>query len=87
MALMSRWIMSAATRLASDPRVREKATELYHREVKPRAAETWTKARPKLEATRDELTDMARQTDARRNPGAFAVAVKKRYLDGGKPKK
>lgn len=85
MALISRWIVSTATRLASDPQVRAKAADLYKQEVKPRAAETWRQARPKLEATRDELADMARETDARRNPGAFAAAVRKRYLDK-KPK-
>ena len=82
MAIMSRWILSAAARLAQDPRVRDKAAEIYEREVKPRAAETWEKTRPKLEATRDELAAMARETDARKNPGAFAAAVKKRYVDG-----
>ncbi|MCP4383378.1 MAG: hypothetical protein GY798_18490 [Hyphomicrobiales bacterium] len=82
MAMMSRWILSAATRLVKDPRVRDKAAEIYQSEVKPRAAETWQKTRPKLEATRDELAEMAKKTDARKNPGAFAAAVKKRYIDG-----
>ncbi|WP_421726353.1 hypothetical protein [Bauldia sp.] len=81
MAIISRLFVSAAARLARDPRVREKATEVFHTQVKPRAAETWQKTKPKLEATRDELADMARKTDARNNPGAFAAAVKKRYLD------
>lgn len=81
MALISRWFISAATRLASDPRVRTKAAEVFEKEVKPRAAETWRKTKPKLEATRDELTQMARESDAVKNPGAFAARVKKRYID------
>lgn len=81
MAMISRWFISAATRLSTDPRVRAKAAELFENEVKPRAAETWRKTRPRIEATRDELKQMARETDARKNPGAFAAAVKKRYLD------
>lgn len=82
MAIISRWIISTATRLSTDPRVRAKAAEVFEKEVKPRAAETWRKTRPKLEATRDELTQMARDTDARKNPGAFAAKLKKRYIDG-----
>jgi len=81
MAIISRWFISTATRLASDPRVREKAADVFAKEVKPRAAETWRKAKPKLEATRDELKQMASETDATRNPGAFAARVKKRFID------
>jgi hypothetical protein len=84
MAIISRWFISAATRLSTDPRVRAKAAELFETEVKPRAAETWQKTRPKIEATRDELKQMARDTDARNNPGAFAAALRKRYLDNPK---
>ena len=84
MAIISRWFISAATRLSTDPRVRAKAAELFETEVKPRAAETWQKTRPKIEATRDELKQMARETDARNNPGAFAAALRKRYLDNPK---
>ena len=82
MAIISRWFITTATRLASDPRLRAKAVEVFEKEVKPRAAETWRKAKPKLEATRNELTQMARDTDAVKNPGAFAARIKKRYIDG-----
>ncbi|MCB1496103.1 MAG: hypothetical protein KDJ86_09985 [Bauldia sp.] len=81
MAIISRWFISTATRLANDPRIRERAADVFEKEVKPRAAESWRKAKPKLEATRDELRQMARETDAARNPGAFAARVKKRFID------
>lgn len=84
MALISRWIMSTATRLASDPRVREKAMDVFDKEVRPRATDAWGKTKPRLAATRDEVAEIARKTDARKNPGAFAAAVKKRYLDGNR---
>lgn len=82
MALIGRWIISTATRLASDPRVREKAAKVYQKEVKPRAAETWRKAKPKLQAASDDLRTIARETDVRNNPGAFAARVKRRFFDG-----
>lgn len=81
MAFIGRFIVSAASRLVSDPRVREKAADVLENEVKPRAAEAWQKARPKLEATRDELRDIARKTEAHKNPRAFAAEIKKRYID------
>jgi hypothetical protein len=78
---IARWFITAATRLTSDPRVRAKAVEVFEKDVRPRAAETWRRTRPKLEAARDELKQMARETDARNNPGAFAARVKKRFID------
>ncbi len=81
MAIIGRWFITAATRLTSDPRVRAKAAEVFEKEVRPRAAETWRKTKPKLVATRDELRQMARDTNAAKNPGAFAARVKKRYID------
>lgn len=80
MAIISRFI-SLATRLSADPRVRAKAADVYEKEVKPRAAETWRQAKPKLQAAGKDLRDIARETDARNNPGAFAARVKKRFID------
>jgi hypothetical protein len=84
MAIFNSWFVTAARRLASDPRVREKAAEVYEKEVKPRAANAWRQARPKLEAAGKDLRDIARETDARNNPGAFAARVKKRFIDRDK---
>lgn len=83
MAIINRWVISAARRLANDPRMREKAVEIFHKEVKPRAAEAWQKAGPKLAAAGKDIRDIARETDARNNPGAFAARMKKRFIDGG----
>lgn len=81
MALIGRLLINAARRLGSDPQVRAKAAEVFDKEVKPRAAETWRKTRPKLEAARGDLAKIARETDARNNPGRFAAKVKKRFID------
>ena len=81
MPILRRLLIRAATRLASDPRLRAKAAEVVDREVKPRAQAAWRRTRPKLESARDELKDIARETDPRENPRAFAAKVKARILD------
>ncbi len=82
MAIFNRWVITAARRLTSDPRVREKAAELFEKEVKPRAAETWERTKPKVAAAARDVRDIARKTDARNNPGAFAALLKRRFIDG-----
>jgi hypothetical protein len=82
MAFFNRWVMTTARRLASDPRVREKAVEIFHKEVQPRAAETWQKTKPKVVAAARDVREIARKTDARNNPGAFAALLKRRFIDG-----
>jgi len=77
-------LVNAVARMARDPRVRAKAAEFLEQEVKPRAADTWRKTRPKLEAARDDVKVIARQTDPRKDPGAFAAKLKKRFIDGKK---
>ncbi len=84
MPILGRLLVYAAAKLTSDPRVRAKAADVLEREVKPRAAAAWRRTRPKLEAARDELRDIAEETDPRENPRAFAVKVKKRFLERGK---
>ncbi len=81
MAILRRLLVHAATRLTSDPRVRAKAADVLEREMKPRAAAAWRRTRPKLEAARDELRDIAEETDPRENPRGFAAKVKERFLD------
>ena len=82
MAIFNRWVITAARRLASDPRAREKAAEIFHKEVKPRAADAWQKTKPKVAAAARDVRDIARKTDARNNPGAFAALLKRRFIDG-----
>ena len=84
MPILGRLLVYAAAKLTSDPRVRAKAADVLEREVKPRAAAAWRRTRPKLEAARDELRDIAEETDPRENPRAFAVKVKERFLERGK---
>ncbi len=81
MPLLRTLLMRAARRVAADPRVQAKAADLYHREVKPRAEAAWEDAKPKLDAARRDLGEIARETDPRRDPKGFAKKVKQRFID------
>lgn len=84
MAILRQLLVHAATKLTSDPRIRAKAADVLEHEVKPRAAVAWSHTRPKLEAARDELRDIAEGIDPRENPRAFVVKVKERFLERGR---
>ena len=43
MAFLHRFLLQAARRVVADPRTREKAAELFEKEVRPRAEDTWRK--------------------------------------------
>jgi hypothetical protein len=70
MTILRNLLMTSARRLAADPRVRQKAAKVFSDEV-----------RPKLDAARDELRDIAGDTDPRKDPKAFARKLKNRFLD------
>ncbi|MFQ5957929.1 MAG: hypothetical protein ACE5LF_01025 [Alphaproteobacteria bacterium] len=81
MATIHPWLWRAAKFIASNPRLRANALEVFNREVKPRAEDTWRRTRPKLEVARADLREIARETNPRENPGKFASRVKERFLD------
>lgn len=70
MTILRNLLITSARRLAADPRVRQKAGEVFAEEVKP-----------KLEAARDELADLVEEADPRDDPRAFARRLKQRFLD------
>ncbi len=84
MAILPRLLLHAARRLASDPRVRAKAAEVYDKEVKPRAEAAWRRTKPKIDAAKAELRDIAAETDPRKDPRKFARKVKERLLERDK---
>ncbi len=84
MAIFPRLLIHAARRLASDPRVRAKAAEVIEKEVKPRAEAAWRRTKPKIDAAKAELSDIAAETDPRENPRKFARKVKERFFERGK---
>ncbi len=81
MRILSRLLMSAAKRIAADPRLRAKAAEVMQTEIKPRAEAAWRQAKPKLENAAAELADHAPQTNPPANPPRFAAKVKQRFID------
>ncbi len=84
MAILHRMLFHAAKRLGSDPRVRAKAAEVFENEVKPRAKAAWRRTKPKLDAAKAELSAIARETDPREHPRAFAAKVKERIVNRNK---
>ncbi len=82
MPLIHRLLLAAARRAAADPRVRAKAAEIYQNEVNPRARAAWQETKPRLAAAKQDLKEIAAETDPRRDPKGFAVKLKRRFVDG-----
>ncbi len=82
MVLLRRLLFQAARRIAADPRVQDKAAEFYQGQVRPRAQAAARETGSRLKAARDELRDIAAETDPRDDPKGFANKVKRRFLDG-----
>ena len=80
MALIHRLLFHAAQRLATDPRVKAKAAELIETEVQPRVRDAWQQAKPRIDAARSDLAQIATETDPREKPKEFAVRVKHRLF-------
>ncbi len=85
MAFLPRFLLYAARRVASDPRTREKAAEMFETEVKPRAEEAWRKTKPKIERAAEdmkaEFRNLAAETDPRKEPARFAGRLTRRIID------
>lgn len=79
--MLRRLLLYAAKRIALDPRVQDKAAELYETELKPRARAAGRGAKAKFDVVKDELKDIAREADPREDPRAFAAKVKKRIRE------
>ena len=63
MSILHRALGLAVQRIVGDPRVRAKAVEVVERELKPRIKEAVERARPRLQAARDEIREIAKETD------------------------
>ena len=81
MIILRHILSRAVAKLAGDPRVRAKVAELVDEEIKPRVAAAWRRTKPKLDAAGEDLRDIARERDPRRDPAGFAAKVKERFLD------
>ena len=81
MPILRQLLWRAAAKVASDPELRAKAAEVVTREVKPRAEAAWRQTKPKLQAARQDLREVAEETDPRRHPALFAGKVTRRLRD------
>lgn len=86
MTILRKLLVNAARKIAADPRTRAKAADLLENQVKPRMRDAAARARPKIEAARAELKDLAAETDPRRNPAEFAGRLTRRIIDKAKAK-
>lgn len=73
-------LTSVARYLASDPRVQAKATKIIENEVKPRAEAAWRETKPKLDAARNELQGIAKETPPLEHPIRFTAKVRDRMV-------
>ena len=60
--------------------LRRKPAELIETEVKPRVRDVWQQAKPRIDAARSDLAQIASETDPREKPKEFAVRVKQRLF-------
>jgi hypothetical protein len=81
MPILRRVLFHAVRRIASDARVRAKVQDVFESEVKPRAEAAWRQAKPKLDAVKAELHDIAREADPLESPRKFAAKLKQRIVD------
>ncbi len=70
MILLRSLLMSAARKIAADPRARAKASEVVENEVQP-----------KLSAAKDELADLVAEVNPLKDPKAFARKLKDRVSE------
>lgn len=84
MMILRRILGLAARRIAADPKVRAKAAEIVERELRPRAEAAMRVAKPRLEAARDELREIAREASPTKDPAGFARRLRDRVRDVAK---
>lgn len=70
MPLLRRLLFSAARRIAADPKVQQKAADVYEHDV-----------RPKISAARDELRELTGEVNPLDDPRGFARRVRDRIRE------
>ncbi len=86
MTILRSLLMNAARRLAADPRARAKAAEVVEAEIKPRARAAVEKTKPKIDAAKAEIRNIAAETDPLDKPAEFAGRLTRRIIDKAKGK-
>lgn len=73
-------LFQAARRIAADPEVQAKASDVYQSEVRPRAQHAIKETKSRLSSARDEIADVAAEVDPRDDPAEFAFRLRDRLL-------
>ena len=81
MAKLSRILAAAARRIAADPRLRAKVSEIVDQDIKPRAKEAWRQNKPKLEAKAGNWNEQIRKKVTRKNFEKLADKIRDRLRD------
>jgi hypothetical protein len=81
MAKLSRILAAAARRIAADPRLRAKVSEIVDQDIKPRAKEAWRQNKPKLEAKAANWNEQIRKKVTRKNFEKLADKIRDRLRD------
>jgi hypothetical protein len=84
MPRLGRLLAAAARRIAADPRVRAKVSDVVENDIKPKAKQAWEKNKPKLEAKAAELNEKVRQNATRENLEKLAGKVRDRLRERSK---
>ncbi len=79
--ILRRILGLAARRIAADPKVRAKAAEVVERELRPRAEAAMRVAKPRLEAARDELREIAREASPTKDPSGLDLRLRDLVID------
>ena len=81
MPIIKNLIYYAARRAMNDEKLRQKATETFEKEIKPRAEAAWSEAKPRIENARDDIRKIAKKGKPMENPGNFAGQITRRIFD------
>jgi hypothetical protein len=84
MARLGRLLAAAVRRIAADPRVQAKVSDVVENDIKPKAKQAWEKNKPKIEAKAAELNEKVRQKATRENLEKLAGKVRDRLRERSK---
>ena len=83
MLILRNLLFQAVRKVASDPRVQQKAAAAYDEEVKPRVESAGRFAKDNIDFARGELREIAAETNPLENPGGFFRKARQRLFASG----
>ncbi len=74
-------LFNIAKRIATDPRVQEKASSTFEQDVKPVLKSVAERAKSNIKFAAGEIKETARQSNPLEEPGDFLQKVREKLLD------